>query len=204
MTDRALRRGKASYRWADHVPFELPNAPYGTLLVDPPWEVAGSWGFNPANGFRTPYSVMPDEEVIGMRVYSISAPDSLLLLWTINSTLPLAVAVAERWGFEYKTVLTWDKVRSGIGVWLKGQTEHLLIATRGHILPPTLSKRGTRWTTLVREARTAHSRKPDIIYAIAEDLGPAPRVELFARRLREGWDSWGDEVPGIASGEIMA
>ena len=181
--------------WSRHVPFEVPNAPYGTLLVDPPWEVAGTWGFSPAVGYRTPYRVMPDAEVMGMRVYSISAPNSLLLLWAINSRVPLALAVADCWGFTYKTVLTWDKVRSGIGVWLKGQTEHLIVAVRGRVPPPTMTKRGTRWTTLLREVRREHSRKPDVIYDLAEDLGPPPRVELFARHQREGWDAWGDEAP---------
>ena len=40
-----------------------------------------------------------------------------------------------------------------------------------------------------------HSRKPDNIYEFAESL-PAPRLEMFARRRREGWDVFGNEVEG--------
>jgi len=41
-----------------------------------------------------------------------------------------------------------------------------------------------------------HSRKPASIYEYAEAL-PGPRVELFARRSRDGWDVWGNEVASV-------
>lgn len=40
-------------------------------------------------------------------------------------------------------------------------------------------------------ARTGHSVKPDAFYDLVERVSPAPRVELFARQPRLGWDSWG-------------
>ena len=39
-----------------------------------------------------------------------------------------------------------------------------------------------------------HSRKPISFYRILEANTPEPRLELFARRKREGWDSWGNEI----------
>lgn len=40
-----------------------------------------------------------------------------------------------------------------------------------------------------------HSQKPDIAYEIIERLYPnTDKVELFARRKREGWKVWGNEV----------
>ena len=39
-----------------------------------------------------------------------------------------------------------------------------------------------------------HSRKPDEAIARIERFCPGPRVELFAREARDGWDAWGDEV----------
>lgn len=43
-----------------------------------------------------------------------------------------------------------------------------------------------------------HSRKPDEVQARIEGLWPdaTPRLELFARRRREGWAAWGNEAPG--------
>jgi N6-adenosine-specific RNA methylase IME4 len=42
--------------------------------------------------------------------------------------------------------------------------------------------------------RGDHSAKPDLFLDLAERMSPGPRVELFARRQRLGWDTWGDEA----------
>ena len=39
-----------------------------------------------------------------------------------------------------------------------------------------------------------HSRKPDEAFTRIERFCPGPRVALFAREEREGWDTWGDQV----------
>jgi len=48
---------------------------------------------------------------------------------------------------------------------------------------------------LVVEPRREHSRKPD---RIADDIvrlfGDRPRIELFARTKRPGWEAWGNQV----------
>ena len=38
-----------------------------------------------------------------------------------------------------------------------------------------------------------HSRKPIESYKIIETMYSGPKVELFARFNRPGWDSWGNE-----------
>ena len=40
-----------------------------------------------------------------------------------------------------------------------------------------------------------HSEKPDAAYELVESVSPGPRLELFARRVRNGWATWGNEVP---------
>lgn len=45
--------------------------------------------------------------------------------------------------------------------------------------------------------RGRHSAKPvEVHQRIERLLGERRRVELFARRRRDGWDAWGNEVPG--------
>ena len=41
--------------------------------------------------------------------------------------------------------------------------------------------------------RGKHSTKPEAFQDIVEQVSPGPFLELFARRQRDGWDSWGDE-----------
>ena len=42
-----------------------------------------------------------------------------------------AFTALDAWGFTQKTILTWAKDRMGMGDWLRGQTEHCLMAVRG-------------------------------------------------------------------------
>ena len=43
--------------------------------------------------------------------------------------------------------------------------------------------------------REQHSKKPDCVREkIVQLCGDLPRIELFAREKKEGWDAWGNEV----------
>ena len=37
-------------------------------------------------------------------------------------------------------------------------------------------------------------KKPEESYEVFDRMSHEPRIELFARTKREGWDSWGNEV----------
>ena len=39
--------------------------------------------------------------------------------------------------------------------------------------------------------------KPEEFFDIVEKVSPGPYLELFARRQRPGWETWGDEAPGM-------
>lgn len=48
-----------------------------------------------------------------------------------------------------------------------------------------------RWFTW---NRGAHSAKPEAFLDMVETVSPGPYLELFARRQRLGWDTWGNEA----------
>lgn len=79
------------------------------------------------------------------------------------------------------------------GHYTRGTTEHVMFAVRGqcpalvHNLPSAFVHPG-RWPGRV------HSEKPNVIHEWAEQMSPGPRLELFARRTRAGWDAVGDEL----------
>lgn len=69
------------------------------------------------------------------------------------------------------------------------------------MLKPTKETRG-KYTTVMREPSTIHSRKPICAYEMIEDMFPnANKIELFARNKRSGWDSWGNEIVGGITNE---
>lgn len=56
-------------------------------------------------------------------------------------------------------------------------------------IPPAI-----REPNVVLAKRSRHSAKPLAFYDLVERVSPAPRLELFAREKRLGWDSWGNEI----------
>jgi N6-adenosine-specific RNA methylase IME4 len=132
---------------------------------------------------------MAIEEITSMAIDGLAEDDAILWLWTTNAHLRFAFDVVEAWGFEYKSLLTWVKDRMGTGDWLRGQTEHCLLAIRGQ--PVFLN--GSH-PTFIQAARREHSRKPDEFYVMVEAACPGSKVELFAREPRAGWQAFGDQA----------
>lgn len=92
--------------------------------------------------------------------------------------------------------------RTGLGHYTRGVTEHLILATRGR--PKRLVRSHGEDGLIVApeeafilEPPTAHSRKPEAQYAKIERVCPGPYLELFATRRRDGWTSWGDQLPSL-------
>jgi N6-adenosine-specific RNA methylase IME4 len=156
---------------------------YKTILADPPWKYGKGFGW----GAGEYYPLMKLEDICNLKVPS--AENSHLYLWCPNSLLPQGLEVMKKWGFTYKTCITWAKHRSIFGYYFKGQTEQLLFGVKGK-LPPNDRKQ----TTLINAKIRKHSQKPDEMYEIIEKVSPKLYLELFARNKREGWDTWGNEV----------
>jgi N6-adenosine-specific RNA methylase IME4 len=131
-------------------------------------------------------------DIWAVGVPSIAHEDCIVWLWVTNWYMRHGFEVLAAWGFEPNTILTWDKGRLGNGDWLRGQTEHAILAIRGK---PTVTL--TNQTTLLRAPWRGHSVKPVEFYDLVESLCPAPRyADLFSRyRHNDKWDCHGDEAP---------
>jgi N6-adenosine-specific RNA methylase IME4 len=133
-----------------------------------------------------------------LNVERIAAPDSALALWVYDPLRPAADRVMEAWGFTYvKTLVNWvkttknGKLAFGTGYYTHNGSEQLILGTRGKGL--RVQDRGLRQVLMAE--RREHSRKPDEAWEILERLfGDVRRVELFARRPRAGWTSWGNQL----------
>ena len=176
-------------------PPPLPgNGPYRVIVVDPPWpfEICDE---DPSHRAVYPYATMSIAQITALDVAGLAHRDSILWLWTPNFHMEEAFRLVRAWGFERKTILTWFKDRFGFGDWLRCQTEHVLMATRGKPIVQ-LANESTALFAPVR----AHSQKPDEFYVLVEKLCPAPRYcELFARQARPNWDGHGDEYVAEAA-----
>lgn len=179
----------------------IPHGGYRTIVADPPWQY-GKWGkasiaprgssYEPQDS-NMPYRTMTVDEIKTMRVGEIASANCDLYLWTTQKYLPAAFGVLEAWGFKYCQTLTWCKQPKGTG---QGglfcpTTEFLLLGRRGK-MPKGKKRIDTTWWAVKRPMR--HSQKPEHFQDVIELQSEGPRIELFARRRRPGWDVWGNEV----------
>lgn len=173
---------------------------YRTIYADPPWQFQNRTGkVAPEHKRLRRYETMTLDEIKRLPVAEAADEKSHLYLWVPNALLPEGLAVMEAWGFTYKTNLIWEKVRGdgqpdgrGVGFYFRNVTEILLFGVRGdhnRTLQP-----GRSQVNLIRTIKREHSRKPDEIIPIIEGCSCAPRLELFARGTRPGWDMWGDQA----------
>ena len=186
------------------IPVELPviqQGGYKTILIDPPWQY-GTWGSGSDKALvqgdankpqPLPYKYMTVEQIKLLPIASLANENCELYLWTTQKYLPDSFEVLKAWGFKYCQTLTWCKKPMG-----KGQggvytptTEFLILARRGKM--PKVKRIDTTWWQVKRE-HNKHSRKPEFFQDIIETVSEAPRLEMFARRYRAGWDVWGNEV----------
>lgn len=114
-------------------------------------------------------------------------------------------------------LLSWPP-KSG-GVWPSANRELWLDLLEGSFrliykdAPDGKVRRPEKWPALPTwqpAPRLPHSVKPSVFHSWLEQACPeGPWLELFARRTRLGWSSWGNEVPHktqtyVANGEVGA
>ena len=172
---------------------------FGTILADPPWRFINRTGkVAPEHRRLARYDTMTVREIAALPVREIAADKSHCYLWTPNALVPEAVQVLEAWGFTYKTVLIWHKVRKdggsdgrGVGFYFRNVTETVLFGVRGGL---RTFQPGRRQVNLLATRKREHSRKPDELYGIVEACSPGPFIELFARYPQPCWSAWGNEA----------
>jgi len=173
----------------------LPQGQFKTLLIDPPWDWGDEADVDQFGRARPDYETMSLEDIRSFSVFGETIPDKAesnahIYLWITNRSLPKGFGLLQSWGFRYVTLLTWCKPSFGMGNYFRGQTEHLLFGVKGSC-PLLRSDIGT-W--FLADRGSDHSVKPEKIYEIIETCSPGPWLEIFARRNRPGWASWGAEI----------
>lgn len=138
-----------------------------------------------------PYPILSIDKIKELPIKQMAADDCNLFLWTTHKFLPDCFGILEAWGFEYHVLLTWDKTNGRSLFGFNRRTEFVVYAHRGKI---TVNQRGKFIDTIFVEKLREHSRKPDIFYDILRTNTPEPRIDIFSREKREGFDQWGNET----------
>ena len=181
----------------------LPSGPFELIFVELPWDFVAysAWHtWSPSDHFR---SMGGDyNSICRLPISRIAAPDAGLALCAYGPAIPAAYMLMKRWGFGPTVdLIDWIKKTSrGEPPSRRGHYftrdygEQLLYRIRG--LGLKLLDSGVSRCLLAEERE--HGCTPDEAADALEHLfGPAPRIELFARRRRPGWEAWGNEQSEI-------
>lgn len=192
----------------------MSMGPYNIIYADPPWRFQ-VWNGNTTVQARASkstyksasvhYETMSAQEIAALPVRDWAAKDCTLFMWICWPLLKESIHVMDAWGFEYKTcAFSWMKANTkqvdlfrddadaacGMGYWTRANSEVCLLGTRGKPKRVDASVRQG-----IIEPRREHSRKPDCTAdRIVQLMGDLPRLEMFARTKRPGWDVWGNQT----------
>lgn len=180
----------------------LPIGQYDVILVDPPWQYHGKqdkWGA--AAKF---YETVSDAELQKMPISSLAKKTSVLFCWVTGPRLDAGIDLVRKWGFSYRGVaFVWVKAtRAGVPIGARGVRPSIVKPTTEFVIAASMTAKGRPMPLkdegvpqVVLAPVAEHSRKPDEVCSRIERLYPsASRIELFARRERDGWEVWGDET----------
>jgi len=114
---------------------------FGTILADPPWKFQNRTGkMAPEHKRLYRYETMSNEDIMSMPVKEVALDQSHLYLWVPNALVETGLEVMQAWGFEYKTLLIWYKIRKdggpdrrGVGFYFRNVTEIILFGVRGKL-----------------------------------------------------------------------
>src|SRR4030067_3278163 len=169
---------------------------YQIIYADPAWK------YNDTGSIKSiddKYLTLDIDDLCRLPIKDLSDKDCVLFMWVTFPKLKEGIRLMEEWGFDYKTVaFTWVKMNRdkpspfvGMGMWTRSNAEICLLGVKGNPKRINLDVQ-----EVVLSKIRNHSQKPDEIYTRIERLmGNLPRVELFARNRRQGWDVWGNEAP---------
>jgi N6-adenosine-specific RNA methylase IME4 len=186
----------------------LPKKHFKVIYADPPWQFHAWSHRGEDRGASQHYDCMNMADLCALPVTDIAQDDAALFMWVVQPQLPEAMDLIKAWGFTFKTVAfcwvkmpkTWRgdgfgepdlKPRMGLGYHTRSGMEQCWLAVRGK----GYERASQGIEQVIHYPIREHSRKPDEIAERIESLvGDVPRIELFARERRNGWEAWGNQV----------
>lgn len=169
---------------------------YQVIVIDPPWNIRKLTHSARPNQVKMDYSTMTIDEISALPLSTIADDSCWCFLWTIQKFLFDAKPVLERWGFNYLLAMTWEKTYGrSAGMPLFGFRWNVEFILVGYRKKPELWPRKELIPAAFSAENIRHSEKPDRFYELISPLGEN-RIDIFARKKRQGWDAIGDGVSG--------
>jgi len=169
----------------------LPDRKYRCIVIDPPWPMQKiEREVHPSQGRALDYPIMSLEAITALPIADLAYQDGChIYLWVTQRFLPDGLHLFDAWDAKYQCLMTWVKPGGFTPFSWMYNTEHVIFGRIGNL---PLERLGLKLS--FEAPTTRHSAKPDVFYERAIQASPGPRLEMFARVPRSGFDVWGNEV----------
>lgn len=178
---------------------------YEVILTDPAWQQTkgGKRAARPNQGKMLDYPTITLEEIkdYQKQAAAIAAENHSCFMWTIDKYLHEAEAMMRDLGYKLHARIIWDKTNGVAPAFTVRYSHEYLLWFYKEKLPRIAEAQRGKFTTVLREQSTVHSRKPEASFDFIEAIYPeAAKLEMYARRTRAGWDCWGNELNDLEGG----
>jgi N6-adenosine-specific RNA methylase IME4 len=170
----------------------------GVIGIDIPWSF-DTYNDQSPRCVGSHFEPMTIDDIKALPIRRLAADDCAFFVWVTWPLMPVWAPVLAAWGVEYSGLaFDWVKLNpggslhTGTGYNTRQNSEPCLL---GKIGSPMRLNADVEAVIMAPVGRCAE--KPDEAYLRMERLYGGPYLELFARKPREGWTSWGDELPPL-------
>lgn len=171
-----------------------PLKKYQVIVIDPPWELKKITHKARPNQVEMDYPMMSISDISNLKIGELADTNCWCFLWVIQKYLYDSKKILEGWGMNLLLTMVWEKTYGrSAGMPLYGfrwNGEFILV---GYKIKPDMWPKRPLIPAVFSAENIKHSQKPDRFYKMIEPLGEN-RIDIFARRKRDGWDVWGNEV----------
>lgn len=176
---------------------------YELILADPPWQQSRGGKKNVrknSSGKALDYQTLSMDDIkLHLEIMTTkTSNNAILFLWTIDKYLYAAQQLAESLGWKLHARMIWDKITGPPASFdIRFAHEYLLYMYKGKFISADKKVSG-KYASVFRDdshVKRKHSTKPEISFQIIESLYPdQKKIEMYARSVRKGWDSFGNEL----------
>ena len=194
--EKTAERRAENERLKQANPAPLVEGKYGTIVIDPPWDMQKIERDVRPNQVEFDYPTMSEEELAEFPVADMAADDCHLFCWTTQKYLPMTLRLFEAWGFRYVLTMVWHKPGGFQPIGLPQYNgEFAIYGRKGS--PKFVDTKA--FNCVFHAPRREHSRKPDEFYDVIRRVTDEGRIEVFSREPRDGFAQFGNEIAKFGS-----